>query len=102
MLAQTNLVPNPSFENIDTCFFSGGAIYAGIAPPWDSPNYNSPDLFNICDPYSLPNTFRGYKYPHSSHGMAGVFCFSGGNEREYMQVKLDSVCGHCRCFFTCN
>ncbi len=92
-----NLVPNPSFEIIDSCSFGSGAIVDTVAPPWDSPSAGSVDLYNTCSThfyYSVPANGWGFQYPHTGSGYAGgVFYSNGGvpGEREYLQVELDSA-----------
>ncbi len=90
-----NIVPNWSFEAIDSCNFSYGAINIGIASPWDSPSTGSPDLFNTCAISSglgVPLNTRGYEIPHFGNGYAGVTTYlSNSTFREYLQVQLDSI-----------
>jgi gliding motility-associated-like protein len=91
---QTNLIPNPSFENITDCpnsNFSGEAMIL-LAEPW----FNAlltPDLFNACDNSiysSVPiNKSNCFKYPHSGNGYAGLLTyFTVPWTTEYMEVKL--------------
>lgn len=91
-----NLVPNPSFEYVNC-----DSLLSGInllhAPPWNSPDAGTADLFNLCatsaNPFSLsvPGNVFGYQYPHSGNGYAGAVCYSSPTlYREYLQVKLDS------------
>ena len=94
--AQVNLVPNWSFETITSCDSLGGGFDFSIAPPWDSPNWGSPDLFNPCasnSNFKVPINFAGYQQPHSDIGYAGAEFFQLGTNtfREYIQVHLDSV-----------
>lgn len=101
-----NLVPNSSFEIIDTCWFAGGSIY--LAKPWFQPVFyngtnslgaSSSDLFNYCsiDPLSqVPFNGVGYQNAKSGVGYAGiVFLYDSAllgnlNYREYIEVKLNS------------
>ncbi len=98
-VSQVNLVPNPGFEIVNYCEEDSlaGGIWNHDAPPWDSPTYTSPDLFNSCCSlisgiqfFGTPwNTF-GYQYAHSGNGYAGAGFCNTINYREYLQVKLDS------------
>ncbi len=51
-LAQDNLVPNGSFEEIDTCpsYFSLCAGHIESAVPWFNPTSGSSDLLHQCAP----------------------------------------------------
>ena len=60
---QGNLVPNPSFENLDSCSFAFGQISNAIG--WSGLNL-SPDYFNRCaiDPRcSIPDNLFGFQLP---------------------------------------
>ncbi len=86
-----NLVPNPSFEQYDTCL-SSAAIYWGWVVAWDTPSNGSDDVFNICSS-TVPSNMAGYQYPHSGNAYAGgqFYGFNGPDYYiEYMQVKLDT------------
>ncbi len=100
---QVNLVPNPSFEIIDSCNFGincGAGISRGFVPPWDDPIYSSSDLYNACctRPYCIvPSNIEGYQNAHSGNGYAGIICLvTTSNYREYIQAPLDSalIAGH--------
>lgn len=99
LLGQTNLVPNPSFENIIQCSTTNANII-------DCANWlnfgNTPDYFNACAPIGInvPNCFTGYQYPHSGIGMAGILTWLNAtndpdpnvaNYREYIAAKLTST-----------
>lgn len=67
---------------------------------WSIPSWGTSDLFCKCDRktkensdkiYSevdVPQNTMGYQYPHSGTCYAGVFVFSHGNYREYLQTAL--------------
>ncbi len=96
--AQVNLVPNPSFEFIDTCFLVTGGVMSPYnqVPPWDSPSNGSPDPYNTCHNgtylANIPFNFWGYQIPHSGNGYVGQSIYRPFSPpfREYLQVKLDS------------
>jgi len=70
-----NLVLNPSFEQIDTCYRDafGGDHY--IAKNWTDPDHNSSDFFHPCAPNyffgSVPDNAYGFQYPRTGLSYAG-------------------------------
>ena len=106
--AQINLVPNPSFEIIDTSCIRGGGInfwYSSHMVGW-WPIRNTADYFteinNICTDWpnqmnqcAQPSNILTYNLaPASGNTYAGVFTFEilggNGNYREQIQCKLIS------------
>jgi hypothetical protein len=97
---QINLVPNPSFEIMDSC----PSIYLLIngAPPWFQPNYpqipsaTSTDLFHPCSSnqnLQAPTNAAGYQNARTGLAYAGFALFTSllqNNNREYAEVELDS------------
>lgn len=86
-----NLVPNPSFEVVDTCPDNGGQIH--FSPPWNSPTqWGSSDYYNPCGTlgYTSPNTIFGPEPAYAGSSYAGIvtFVISFPNGREYIQVPL--------------
>src|SRR6185369_14842933 len=82
-----NLVPNPGFETQTSC---PGTSQITVAPPWNSPSLNTPDLMN--DTCTFQN-FPG----RSGHGCAGIYTYNSFlNNREYIQAPLTTpmVAGH--------
>ena len=98
VFAQTNLVSNGGFEELDTC--DVGYSTLNHATGWFSPvicqGYpgGSSDLFNSCSNLSAcstPLNQVGYQVPHSGRGYAAVAIFSTQEydlAREYIEVKL--------------
>jgi len=89
-----NLVPNPSFEYFRSCDSLDGGIWSHDLPPWDAPTDGNMDGFNVC--YTIlgngvPVTGWGYQTPHTGSGFAGGAFYATMNDREYMQVKLDTA-----------
>jgi hypothetical protein len=89
-----NLVPNPSFEIVNSCSDSAfqSGIYIGNYPFWSAASAGNPDGFNVCDTsyfYTIPHNFRGFQYPHSGNGYAAEGFWLGGI-REYSEVRLNS------------
>ncbi len=96
--AQTNLVPNPSFEIYNECPAYMAQIYKAI--PWfagaydiDSSLTSSTDYFNSCN--NLINGsvgvpvfgVKGFQYPRTGNAFAG-FDFWENGYRETLEVKL--------------
>ena len=92
VIAQTNLVPNWSFDTVNYCNVGGsggGGLYYGHIPPWDSPTNGSPDEFNSCVPNFL-NSW-GFQLPHSGNGYSGGGFYEYTGIREYLQIELNST-----------
>jgi len=101
LAAQTNLVPNYSFESYTGCPTTYGQIPS--ATPWQlvTGASGTPDYFNSCSgtTWGVPiNTYgnQGAATGQAYIGMIGCYQ-SGANYREYAQVKMDStmVAGQC-------
>ncbi|MDO9187033.1 MAG: hypothetical protein Q7W13_13545 [Bacteroidia bacterium] len=77
--AQTNLVPNPSFEQYSSCPSTECGI--SLATGWYSAGY-TPDYFNGCAswPFGAPQNAAGYQYPASGNAYALVGTYGGGRE----------------------
>ncbi len=87
-----NIVPNSSFEILDSCNWLNAAILHGYYPSWDSPTNGSSDGYNSCSPYStwsFPANAFGFQYPHTGNGYIGGGYYGNGI-REFIQVKLDT------------
>jgi hypothetical protein len=88
-----NLVPNPSFENYDTCPHYYG--YLHYSEFWFNPNITNigtPDLFNVCcigGEVDIPSNSIGTQLAKTGNGYAG-FCpiLDTLNSREYIEVEL--------------
>lgn len=92
--AQTNLVSNPSFEDVDSCF--GGPSGLGFdvfqwssCTDWRNPTYGSSDLWCPAG-MSPPNVLGFYQYPRTGNNMSGIFIVEllAQTYREYIQNKL--------------
>ena len=83
--AQTNLVPNPSFEIYDTCPW--GMTQINYAIPWFQPLIlgSTSDYYDTCSNYI---NIMSYQLPHTGGGMAGIALYNSGFWREYIEVKL--------------
>ncbi|MDX1447068.1 T9SS type B sorting domain-containing protein [Lishizhenia sp.] len=85
-----NLVPNPSFEEHDSCPQYLGDFFV---KDWYSPTLGSPDYFNDCSTLEMGVPYNILGNQEASDGSAYVGFhlsdFSGTNVREYIQVKLN-------------
>lgn len=97
-----NLITNPSFEEIDSCYGAPAPIGFDVfewsgCTGWSNPIASSSDLW--CEnpiitnqtPPSIPGV--GYQNPHSGQNMAGILVNGGViiSYREYIQNKLFST-----------
>lgn len=97
--AQTNFVPNGSFEDTVDCYtFTQSTLLK--AEHWRNPNTATPDVFDcdlerLCgiamDPTSVNNPPGYYRPAYDGERFAGSYCWFGpgsSNTREYLMVKL--------------
>jgi hypothetical protein len=95
--AQPNLVKNPSFEIIDTC-------WGGTEPLVDINYFNwftfsSADIYSNCmlSGYYVPQNQLGFQYPVSGNNYAGVETYNISDFRDYIsgilseQLKIGKV-----------
>jgi len=95
LFSQTNLVPNPGFENFITGDTFCNAGYINDTPPWINPTGASPNCFKSCcwnQGWAIPQNAFGFQYPFNGIGYAGFGVYTLStilpNGREYIQVKL--------------
>jgi OOP family OmpA-OmpF porin len=86
---QVNFVPNPSFEQYNTC--PDLSSHIGDADYWFNPSSHSPDYFNFCSPntyYWVPINFFGSQIANTGDAYAGIgaACYNG--TREYIAIRL--------------
>lgn len=90
-----NLVPNPSFEQIDSC--PQYPTYLGFqdssTPLYWSKRVNTPDYFNACEGSSdtlpgIPFNLFGYQYAQDGNAYAGMFSYLIDDFREMIGVEL--------------
>ncbi len=89
--SQVNLVPNPSFEQYDTCPFNDEQIR--FASPWFQPTTGSSDYFNSCSTpptaVDVPLNMIGSQNAKTGVAYAGVFTYYDTTlYREYIEVQL--------------
>ena len=87
--AQPNLVPNNSFEVIDSCPSTVSQLR--FAQPWFSPSLGTPDVYNACSGLlGVPDNLLGYENARTGIGYAGIGIHGNiGTNREYIAVKLN-------------
>src|ERR1700757_1971800 len=90
--AQTNLVPNPSFEIKDTCPDNQNQLHYAVG--WYR-NGDTPDYFNSCSTnpdFSTPNNWGGYQMPASGVAYSALISYEtrtiANNIREYVGTAL--------------
>lgn len=90
-----NLVPNPSFEEYDTCptgISSAGDYQINHCLGWIAPSLATSDYFNECSVIAnVPNAVFGYQYAYEGYGMLGILMSLDSGEVsyvEYIQAKL--------------
>jgi gliding motility-associated-like protein len=106
--SQTNLIPNPSFEN-------NHGIWPCPANPadslpwsdyWVSPTFGNPDYLsiNVCGAGSnVPQNYAGFQFPFNGNAYMFINLVTDSNGsvfREYLQAKLDQILltNHKYCF----
>jgi len=110
--SQTNLVPNPSFEDtIGSCFSqmsSNSAKYWLTNHAFSSPDYyntcaNSIAYPNIC---TIPYNSNAYQYPKTGKAYMGIGIYSPGINSdsinitgEYISVKLNTPLKNNACYY---
>ncbi|HYG50950.1 MAG TPA: gliding motility-associated C-terminal domain-containing protein [Flavobacteriales bacterium] len=98
--AQVNLIPNPGFEILDSCFGTYSTLGFDVFQwsnciGWSNPTYASSDLW-CKDPVSgiwePPHIGGDFQYPKEGNAMAGIFVnfIAYPNYREYIQSELTS------------
>jgi OOP family OmpA-OmpF porin len=86
-----NLVPNPSFEDYDSCP-QGTSDFS--VKDWVNPTTATPDYYNVCSSFEvgIPSNFFGYQSAKSGSAYIGIHTSNLGNfdsdYREYVQCKL--------------
>jgi outer membrane protein OmpA-like peptidoglycan-associated protein len=88
-----NLVPDSSFENNAAIPRDFSAINTSYT--WNMPSHGTSDLFCVCDRkrkmismVDVPQNPMGKQEAHSGTCYAGLFAFSHGDYREYLQTPL--------------
>ncbi len=89
-----NLIPDSSFETNKFIPLNFSQINASYS--WSKPSVGTSDLFCKCGKkqrkyslVSIPSNPMGNQLPHSGSCYAGLFAFSHGMYREYLQTPLN-------------
>lgn len=91
MDAQTNLVPNGSFEELDSCYGDHELI---VLSDWFAPSLGTPDCYNTCNngvnnAIGVPLNVAGYQVPYNGDGYIGMYTWvEGAFLKEYAAVEL--------------
>ncbi|MFN8315770.1 MAG: gliding motility-associated C-terminal domain-containing protein [Chitinophagales bacterium] len=90
--AQINLVPNPSFEEYDSC--PNTLSQLSYTKNWSNPNIASPDYYNSCNilDVGIPQNDVGFQNAKTGNAYAGIYVIGDSSIipviREYIQCKL--------------
>jgi hypothetical protein len=96
--AQVNLVPNHSFEVLDSCPYLFGQLR--FASPWFHPHhptivgYCSSDLYSDCSSVTYlqtPSNYSGYQYPRTGSAYVGIGLYTNFLDpysHEYIEAML--------------
>lgn len=88
--AQGNLIPNPSFEEADTCAVQAGFLPNGKPLHWAC--CETPDYLRSCVPYGavngIPVNFFGFQHPYDGESYVGLYAHAVNDIREMIQVEL--------------
>lgn len=89
---QLNLVPNPSFEEADTCAVQLGYLPNGVPVHWFSFS-GTPDYFRSCVPEGsinwVPQSGIVYQQPYDGGSYSGLLTYDfGNNNREMIGAEL--------------
>ncbi len=91
LLGQTNLVPNGSFEDLDSCTGEHELI---TLRDWFAPSLGTSDCFNTCNngtsnDIGVPSNIAGYQVPSGGNGYIGMYVWvEGASLKEYAAVEL--------------
>ncbi len=91
--AQGNLVPNPSFEDADTCAVQMGYLPNGKPQHWFRVS-DTPDYYRSCVPAgsvnAVPQSVLVYQFPFEGDSYSGMYTyfFDGFNFREMIAAEL--------------
>ncbi|WP_412987283.1 OmpA family protein [Pontimicrobium sp. IMCC45349] len=85
-----NLVVNPSFEAYEYCPEYIGRFNYNVAS-WSTPTLGTTDYFNTCSDNVRKINHAGMQEPKSGKGFAGLYLYSKGDYREYIQGTLKST-----------
>ncbi len=90
-IAQENLVPNPSFEEVEGKIKEGGKIE--LAYPWVSATLKQVDLYSAdakADEFSVPENAYGEEKAQDGNNYVGInfYGYRGRSPKSYLQTEL--------------
>lgn len=93
-IAQENLVPNPSFEQVDGKIKGGGKIE--LASPWVSATLVPVDLYSTnakADEFSVPENMYGEEKAQEGSNYVGInfYGYRGRSPKSYLQTELNKT-----------
>jgi hypothetical protein len=90
-----NLVPNGSFEVLDSCHFvlNGNSSAVNYAPPWDGTiNNGTPDIYLTCNGTVPTSMAFGYQAAQDGGNYIGIISYEKFlEEREYLSTVLSDT-----------
>jgi gliding motility-associated-like protein len=110
-------VPNPSFEQHDTCApVMGICVTCTVVPNWFGTAISSIDYYNTCSNFlpfgyptlaTIPLTCRGYQYPHTGNAYTGMTLYDTEYNltdtvnvfSEYLSAKLTQPLKSNGCYY---
>lgn len=88
-----NIIPNPSFEILDSCPSGGGSIT--FAKHWIDANFRSPDTFAPCytgtDGFGVPYNWKGHQFSHTGENYAGAHLYSSVQNPDYEYIEVELI-----------
>lgn len=93
LFAQQNLVPNPSFEEVEKKIKEGGQIE--LAVPWTSATFKSVDLYSADSKnkdFGVPTNAYGMEKAQDGNNYVGInfYGYRGRSPKSYLQTELNS------------
>ena len=83
-----NLIPNPSFEEYESCPMQLGNFHDDVVA-WQAPTLGSTDYFNNCSSVmGTPKNFNGEQVADFGQAYAGLYLYAPDDYREYMHIEL--------------
>jgi gliding motility-associated-like protein len=104
---QTNLVPNPSFEDTISCPMGPFSPWSLAA--WFNASNSSPDYYNICDLNNgagVPENDWGFQFAQDGNAYVGLatYCddsLAPPDYREYYGIQLNSILEAGKTYYWC-
>ncbi len=86
--AQPNLIDNPSFEVIDTCWGGNAPLVDINYFKWFT--FSSADIYTNCilSGYYVPQNYLGFQYPVGGNNYAGIQTYNSQDIKDYISGKI--------------